>query len=90
MYWKVKGYNRPEKGHEPNQHNQDLYDFHTSVGYKFYSSSHRLQTTRHWTILRDIKQGTKISWSEGIEVIQSLFSYHCEIMSEISSKGVWK
>ena len=25
----------------------------------------------------------KISWSKGIEVIQSLFSFHCEIMLEI-------
>ena len=24
----------------------------------------------------DIKQGTKISWSKGIEIIQNLFSYH--------------
>ena len=26
-----------------------------------------------------IRQGAKISWSKGIEIIQSLFSYHCGI-----------
>ena len=41
------------------------------------SSSHRLYTRRHWNISRDIKQGAKISWSKGIKIIQSLFSYHC-------------
>ena len=33
-----------------------------------------------------IKRGVKISWSTGIEIIQSLFSYHCEIMLEINVK----
>ena len=39
---RVEGYSRPEKHHEPIQHNEDLYNFHTTAGYKFYSSSHRL------------------------------------------------
>ena len=39
---RVEGYSRPEKHHEPIQHNEDLYNFHTTPGYKFYSSSHRL------------------------------------------------
>ena len=42
VYRKVEGYSRPEKHHEPIQHNSDLYNFHFTVGYKFYSSSHRL------------------------------------------------
>ena len=45
---------------------------------------------RHWNISRDIKQGIKISWSKGIEVIQSLFSCHCEIMLEINIKRYLK
>ena len=32
----------------------------------------------------DIKQGAKISWSKVIEIIQSLFSYYCGIIVEIS------
>ena len=46
--WKVEGYSRPEKHYGPIQHinNEDLYNFHTTVGYKFYSSYHRLQTRR--------------------------------------------
>ena len=39
---KVKGYSRSEKHYEPIQQNYDLYNFHTTAGYKFYSSSHRL------------------------------------------------
>ena len=39
---KVEGYSRPEKDYEPIQQNYDLYNFHTTAGYKFYSSSHRL------------------------------------------------
>ena len=35
---------------------------------------------------RDVKQGTKMSWSKGIEIMQSLFSYHCGIMLEINIK----
>ena len=37
----------------------------------------------------DIKQGAKISWSRGIEIIQSLFPYHCRIMLEINIKNIW-
>ena len=33
---KVEAYSRPEKHHEPIQHNQDLNNFHTIVGYKLY------------------------------------------------------
>jgi len=39
---KVEGYSRPEKYSEPIQCNEGLYNFHTTGGYKFYSSSHRL------------------------------------------------
>ena len=39
---KIEGYSRPENHYEPIQHNEDLYSFHTTAGYKFYSSSHRL------------------------------------------------
>ena len=39
---KVERYSRSEKPYEPIQHNSDLYNFHTTSGYKFYSSSHRL------------------------------------------------
>ena len=42
MYREVEGYSRPEKHCGPIQHNWDLYNFHTTSGYKFYSSSHRL------------------------------------------------
>ena len=42
---KVDGYSRPEKHHEPIQHNYNLYNFHTTMGYKFYSSSHKLGDT---------------------------------------------
>ena len=38
------------------------------------------------TKTRDLKQGAKISWSIGIEIIQSLFSYHCRIMLEFNIK----
>ena len=38
----------------------------------------------------DIKQGTKISWSKGIEVTQSLWSHHCGIMLEINIKRYLK
>ena len=34
----------------------------------------------------DIKQGAKISWSKVIEIIQSLLSYYCGIIVEISIK----
>ena len=40
--------------------------------------------------MRDIKQGAKISWPKGIGIIQSLFSYHCGIMLEISIKRYLK
>ena len=33
------------------------------------------------------KQGDEISWSEGFESIQSLFSHHCGIILVINSKG---
>ena len=39
---KVEGYSRPEKHYKPIQHNQDLYNLHTTAGYKFYLSSHGL------------------------------------------------
>ena len=42
---KVDGYSRPEKHDEPIQHNYNLYNFHTTMGYKFYSSSHKLGDT---------------------------------------------
>ena len=47
--------------------------FLTKVGYKFYSSSHRL----NWETLGYIqghKEKYKISWSKDIEIIQSPFS----------------
>ena len=60
--------------------------FHTTAEYKFYSSSHWLYTRRHWNISRDIKQGAKMSWSKGIEIIQSLFSYLCGNVLKINIK----
>ena len=39
---------------------------------------------------RDIKQGVNISWSKGIEIIQSVLSYHCGIMLEINIKRYLK
>jgi len=39
MHREVEGYSRHDKPCEPIQHNQDLDSFHTTVGYKFYSSS---------------------------------------------------
>ena len=47
-------------------------------------SSHKLYIRRHWNISRDIRQGAKISLYKGIEIIHSLFSYHCGIMLEIN------
>ena len=38
----------------------------------------------------DIKQGTNISWSKGIEIIQNLFSCHCGIMLGINIKRYLK
>ena len=35
----VEGQSRPEKHYEPIQHNYDLYNFHTTVGYKIYPNS---------------------------------------------------
>ena len=37
-----------------------------------------------------MRLGEKISWSKGIEIIQSLFSYHCGIMLEINIKRYLK
>ena len=42
IYREVEGYSSPEKHYAPVHHNQDLYSFHTTVGYKFCSNSHRL------------------------------------------------
>ena len=42
IYREVEGYSGPEKHYEPIQRNYDFYNFHTTVGYKFYSSTHRL------------------------------------------------
>ena len=42
IYRDVEGYSKPEKHYEPIQCDEDLYSFHTTVGYKFYPSSHRL------------------------------------------------
>ena len=39
---------------------------------------------------RDIKLDAKISWFKGIEIIQSLFCYHCAIMLEINVKRYLK
>ena len=41
---KVEEYinSRSGKHYEPIQHNNYLYNFHTTAGYKFYSSSHTL------------------------------------------------
>ena len=41
-------------------------------------------------ISRNRKQGTKTSQFKDIEIIQSLFSYHCGIMLEISIKRYLK
>ena len=41
-----------------------------------------LQEMRH----TDIRPGTEISWSKGIKIIQSLFSYYCGIMLETNIK----
>ena len=38
----------------------------------------------------DIKQGAKISWPKVIEIIQSLLSYYCGIIVEISIKRYLK
>ena len=38
----------------------------------------------------DIKQGTKMSWSKGTEIIQNLFSCHCGIILEINIKRYLK
>ena len=45
MYREVEEDSRPEKHYEPIQHDEDLYNFHTTVGYKFSSSSHKLGDT---------------------------------------------
>ena len=39
---KVEGYSRTGEHCESIHHNKDVYSFHTTVGYKFYSSSQRL------------------------------------------------
>ena len=41
----------------------------------------------HCNIARDIRHGAKISWSKGIEIIWSLFSYNCGIMLKSISKS---
>ena len=41
-YREVERYSGPEKHYEPVWCNWDLYNFHTRVGYKFYSNSYRL------------------------------------------------
>ena len=38
MYREVEEDSGPEKHYEPIQHDEDLYNFHTTVGYKFYSN----------------------------------------------------
>ena len=42
MNRKVEGGSGLEKHCEQIQRNEDLYNFHTTAEYKFYSSSHRL------------------------------------------------
>ena len=49
-----------------------IYTIFTHRRIQIILGSHRLQTRRHWSISRDKKQGAKISWSTGIEIIQSL------------------
>ena len=39
---------------------------------------------------RDIGPGPETSWSKGIEIVQSLFSYHCGIMLGINIKRYLK
>ena len=39
---------------------------------------------------RNIKQDAKISWSKAIEIILSLFSYHCGIILEVNIQGYFK
>ena len=42
VYREVERYRRPENHCKLIQYKKDLDNFHTTVGYKFYSSSHRL------------------------------------------------
>ena len=37
-----------------------------------------------------MKQGAKVSWSKGIETIESLFSHHCGVMLGIKNKRYLK
>ena len=68
IYRRVERYSRSEKHHEPNQNNQDLYNFHTTVGYRIYSTSHSIKQETVEQIM-DIQQGAKFLWSDGIEII---------------------
>ena len=57
-----------------------IYTIFTMVRYKFYPSSHRLLTTRHWNISRDIKQGAKNFmvwryWNHTESILLSLWNY---------------
>ena len=42
IYREGEGYSRPERHCEPIQNIWNLYNFHTAVAYKFYSSAYRL------------------------------------------------
>lgn len=67
-------YSRPEKHEEPIQHNLDLHNFHTTVGYKFSSSSHKLgDTGTHPRTLNKVQKchGLKVSQS----ILSSLLNY---------------
>ena len=72
IYRKVEEYRKPEKLCEPTQHNEDLYNLHTRVAYKFYSISHIVSTKGPWNIFRNMEQGTKVSYCKGIHT-QSVF-----------------
>ena len=74
---------------------QGLYNFHTTaeyssiwvpIGYKPGNTGTYPGAERCKIFQKD----TKISWSKGIEIIHSLFSYHCGIMLEINIRRYLK
>ena len=70
---------------------QGLYSFHSTAEYNSIRApiDYKPGNTRTYLVAKQCKifqKGAKMSWSKGIEIIQSLFSYHCGIMLEISIK----
>ena len=70
---------------QPRDQTWVYYIFTTSATWE--ALEYKLEDTKAY---RGITPDAEISWSKGTEIIQTLFSYHCGIMLEISIKRYLK